>query len=183
MSSFQPGNSIDSIINYFGQRGIQKANRFSARISSPIGQGVFPTLISQVPGQQVIYYPDTVGPIAPYAEVPVKREYDSRFLMEFPLEETWECRKFFEDWFDYIFKTSEQTKINTNIRYFDDISGTITVNGLNENGNATCNFTLYNAWPATVLPSYFMQGARDQILTFSVDINYRYYRFRSAGQE
>lgn len=183
MSSFQPGNSIDSIINYFGTRGIQKANRFSARITSPVGDGVFPVMISQVPGQQVIYYPDTVGPIAPYAEIPVKREYDSRFLMEFPQDETWECRSFFESWFDYIFKTNDTTRINNNIRYFDDISGTVVVNGLNENGTPTCTFTLYNAWPATVLPAYFMQGARDQILTFSVDINYRYYRFEKVESE
>ena len=183
MSSFNPNNTIDSIINYFGNRGIQKANRFSASISCPVGTGVFPVMISQVPGQVVTYYPDSVGPAAPYVEFPIKREYDSRFYMEFPLDETWECRKFFENWIDYVFNTSNARPVNINVRHFDDVVGTININGLNENGNVTGAFTLYKAWPATIMPTYFMQGARDQILTMGIDINYRYYRFDVSGAE
>jgi hypothetical protein len=167
-------NKISEITNYFS-KGFQRTNRFEVVFSR--GNKTFWASQSQVPQQYTVYYPDNMAPSGPLMYFPVKREYDERFIVDFIVESDWAVRKYFEEWYDSMFSSIDNGRSNTvSARNTGNILSDITIKALNENGNTNATFTLYEAFPKTLLPSQFSNDVPNQYLTLSVDFSYRYYR-------
>lgn len=167
-------NRISEITNYF-TKGFQRNNRFEVSFSRQ--NKTFWASQCQVPQQFLIYYPDNMAPSGPIVYIPVKREYDERFLIDFIVESDWSVRKYFESWYDSMFTSVTAGRSNTvTPRNNSNILSDITIKALNENGETNATFTLFEAYPKLLLPSQFSNDLPNQYLTLSVDFNYRYYR-------
>lgn len=167
-------NRISTITSYF-TKGFQRTNRFEVAFTRQ--NKTFWATQCQIPQQYIVYYPDTMSPSGPTINIPVKREYDERFLIDFIVESDWAVRKYFESWYDSMFSSivpgrSKTVDARNTISNLSDI----TVKALNENGDTNVTFTLYEAYPKLLLPSQFSNDTPNQYLTLSVDFNYRYYR-------
>ena len=167
-------NKISEITSYFS-KGFQRTNRFEVSFSRQ--EKTFWASQCQIPQQYVVYYPDTMAPSGPQIHIPVKREYDERFLIDFIVESDWAVRKYFENWYDSIFSSVTGNRSGTvSARSTPANLSDITVKALNENGSVNATFTLFEAYPKLLLPSQFSNDLPNQYLTLSVDFNYRYYR-------
>jgi hypothetical protein len=171
-------NKISEILNYF-RGGFQRTNRFEVAITNNNITKNFWASSCQIPSQTVVFYPDNFSPSGPIINIPVKREYDERFLIDFIVEGDWTVRKYFEDWFNEMF-TLLNTGFNTiksNSVYPRSSSlGEISVKALDTNGNSKATFTLYEAYPKLLLPGQFTHDEPNKYLTLTVDFNYRYYK-------
>lgn len=172
-----PGSSVQNIVSYFASNGIQKSNKFSITITPPstltayTGE-VFATSI-QTPSRSILYYPDTMNPSGPIIQVPLRRLYDDRFIIEFMVDQKWNIASFFQKWMDLI--TSDTTsKLASVVRYYDDITGKIVISALDPKNVAGKTITLYGAWPKTIIPNTMSNDMVNQYLTLMVDMNYRY---------
>ena len=180
-------NSINEIITYFS-RGIQKSNRFNVSIFDAT-QTVsnFWAVSTQIPEQSIFYYPETFGPSSPIINIPVKRVFDERFLIEFIVDADWNVREYFETWFDNMFSplsqelgSNKSSRVRT--RDFGNNLRKIEIMALNDSSipnltNFNGKFTLYEAYPKLILPSEMSNDNMNQYLTMTVDFNYRYYKF------
>ena len=177
-------SDISTLIGFFQKvSGFQLANRFKINTTPPVGFGetpppMFATLV-QIPGQNIQYYPDTLAPSDSVIDMPIKREYDRRFIVDFIVDKNWNVRRFFERWINYIFinnnGTSDRTSPSTVVRLYNDITGTMVINPLDVNSATNRAITLYNIWPALILPTQMMNDNPNTYLTLTVDMNYRYY--------
>lgn len=173
---------IQEVLNYFNNGGFQRTNRFEVNIKR--GDSTLTAWASQcqVPSQTIAFYPDnTFSPSGPPIPIPIKREYDERFLIDFIVEGNWSVRKYFENWFDGGFsnlnigngvKSNSITPRNT-----ENFLGQITITALDQKDTAKSSFILYEAYPKLLLPGQFSNNEFNQYLTLTVDFNYRYYKF------
>jgi len=177
-------NSVNSILDYF-TNGFQKANRFEVRIGGSSGP-VFWASSAQIPSQDVTYYPENFSPSGPIIQIPLRRGYDDRFLVDFIVEKNWAVRSYFESWFDIMFSTNRSAQVKTRASgYLRQVE----IFALNDTSTSTSSpvqmqnakFTLYEAYPKLLLPSQFTSDAPNQYLSLTVDFNYRYYTFAGAG--
>jgi hypothetical protein len=179
-------NSITNITNFF-DKGFQRTNRFEVTIiKDNTVAGPFWASQSQIPAQTIVYFPETFAPSGPQIMIPVKREYDDRFLIDFIVDQDWKVRIFFENWYNSMF-----TALNTNLLGAKSNSlvarntvsnlAKIEIKALATNGEEKQLITLYEAYPKLLLPGQFSHDIPNQYLTLSVDFNYRYYKITALG--
>lgn len=181
-SKYLDGSSEEDLIGFFQKMsGFQRSNRFKVEITPPAKTQLDSTVLFasnvQIPQQVVTYYPDTVAPSGPNIDVPLKREFDDRFIVDFIVDKVWKTRDFFEGWMNYIF-TGDAKNVNKNsvsVGYFTDIVGKIDIYALDGKDDTNKHITLYDAYPSTVLPTQMMNDAPNDYLTLTVDFSYRYY--------
>jgi hypothetical protein len=174
---------VGTLISYFKKlSGVQRSNRFKVDINppSPLKEvSLFATNV-QVPSQVINYYPDTMSPSGANIDVPIKREYDDRFIIDFIVDKNWICRDFFDRWLNLLFvnfsENSTKDKNSFQVNYRDSIAGTVDIYALDGNDSTNKKITLYGAWPSTILPTQLMNDAPNDYLTLTIDMNYRYYR-------
>jgi len=132
----------------------------------------------QIPQQVITYFPDTMSPSGAEIDIPLKRGFDERFIIDFIVDSKWQARRFFEAWMNIMFinDTTSSFKNSIIVNYQNNISSTVDIYALDQNGNTNRRITLYQAWPSTILPTQMMNDAPNDYLTLSVDMNYRYYR-------
>lgn len=176
-------SDVNTMISFFKKvSGFQTANRFKVSINPPapliVPPPMFATMV-QVPGQVINYFSDNLSPSANTIDIPVKREYDNRYIIDFIIDKNWNCRTFFEQWIDLIFIDGNSNflagKGSKLLNYWDNIVGNVVINPLDANGNINKTITLYGAWPATIQPTQFMNDSANSYLTMTVDMSYRYY--------
>jgi len=174
---------VGSLISYFQTlSGVQRSNRFRIDINPPTGLTEVSLFASnvQIPSQVINYYPDTMSPSGSNIDIPLKREYDDRFIIDFIVDKNWTCRQFFDQWLNLLFKNKSQTstaeKNSYLVNYRDSVIGTVDIYALDVNDNINRKITLYDAWPSTILPTQMMNDAPNDYLTMTIDMNYRYYR-------
>jgi hypothetical protein len=175
-----PGSSVQDIVSYFASKGIQKSNKFSITITPPSALSaltaytgeVFATSI-QTPSRSILYYPDTMNPSGPIIQVPLRRLYDDRFIIEFMVDQQWNIASFFQKWMNLI-TSDTSSKLAPIVRYYDDITGKIVITALDPENKVGRTITLYGAWPKTIIPNTMSNDMVNQYLTLMVDMNYRY---------
>ena len=175
-------NSIDKLIDTFDNMGgAQRANRYEVIINPPTALGAntnVPFIASsvQVPTHITEYYQDTMAPSGSYIDIPIKRQFDQMFKIDFIVDYSWNIRQFFENWVDLIFnRQSNENRNSVMVNYYDNITGTITINALDQNGNISRTINLYGAWPGTIMPAMMSNDIQNNYLTLQIDMNYRNY--------
>jgi len=173
-------NSVNDLIQIFSKMsGFQTSNRFEVLITPPIGLEApsVPLFASsiQIPSHITNHYKDTMAPSGGYIDVPLRRQYDERFVIDFIVDTNWEARKFFDAWTDLIFPDQLESKNSLMVNYWGNIVGTIIINPLDKNGNMVKTIQLNGAWPGTIIANQFTNDAPNTYLTLQVDINYRNY--------
>jgi hypothetical protein len=199
--AYPDNNDVNSLIGFFqGVSGFQRSNRFKVVINVPDeitkqypGQFtivnkqifLFATTV-QIPQQVITYFPDTMSPSGAEIDIPLKRGFDERFIIDFIVDSKWQARRFFEAWMNIMFINSVNGKFKDSIivNYQNNISSTVDIYALDQNGNTNRQITLFQAWPSTLLPTQMMNDAPNDYLTLSVDMNYRYYKaFDATGKQ
>lgn len=177
MSNFT-NSDVNTLINHFKTvSGFQRSNRFRVDITPPSGLAavsLFATNV-QIPSQTISYYQDTMSPSGAYVDVPVKREFDERFIIDFIVDKTWRARQFFDGWMDLMFKSKPGTNNSRLVNYRNSIVGKVDIFALDTNNKTNRRITLVDAWPSTIVPTQMMNDAPNDYLTLTIDINYRYY--------
>lgn len=182
-------SDITTLITAFSTAsGFQKSNRFRINIIPPnaIPGGVqitpkaFTVFASniQTPSQSIIFYEDTMSPSGPPISIPLRRNYDDRYIIEFIIDKEWNIRSFFDSWINALFLntgTNTANKNSTRVQYFDDIVGNLEIEALDQNDNVVKTITLYDAYPKQIIPTQFSNDTPNQYLTLIVDMMYRYY--------
>jgi hypothetical protein len=175
-------NSIDKLIDTFDNMGgAQRANRYEVIINPPTALGIninTPFIASsvQVPTHITEYYQDTMAPSGSYLDIPIKRQFDQMFKIDFIVDYNWNIRQFFENWVDLIFnRQTGETRNSVMVNYYDNIVGTIIINALDQNGDISKTITLYDAWPGTIMPAMMSNDIQNNYLTLQIDMNYRNY--------
>ena len=179
-------SDVTSLISIFqGLSGFQRSNRFIVDIIPPtkLSQlwGTVPRLFAsyvQIPSQVINYYQDSMAPSGAYIDIPVKRDFDDRFIIDFIVDSNWECRRFFDDWMEFMFQKNPSVLGSKNswiINWWSEIVGTVFIYALDTNGAINRKIKLVDAWPSTILPTQMMNDTPNDYLTLSIDMNYRYY--------
>ena len=179
-------NSINDLLGIFGKLGDpQRANRFEVLINGPgslaaPASGFFATAI-QIPAHVVEYYEDSLAPSGSYIDVPIKRQYDQVFKIDFIVDSGWEVRTYFENWVDLIFPDygtyggDVVFKNSRFVNYWDNIVGNVVINCLDADGETKKIITLTGAYPGTIVPGQFSNDLVNTYTTLQVDMNYRNY--------
>lgn len=180
------GSDIDSLITNFSKMsGFQKTNRFRITITPPANFNIptdiaiFATTI-QTPTQALVFYEDTMSPSGPPISIPLRRNYDDRYIVEFIVDKNWNIRNFFESWMDSIFLNSPRNTISKNstkVEYWTKIVGKLRIEALDDNDEINQTVILHDVWPKTIIPTQFSNDTPNQYLTLMVDLSYRYYEF------
>lgn len=171
-------SDVNTLINHFKTvSGFQRSNRFRIDIDPPNGvPSVFLFASNvQIPSQTINYYQDTVSPSGAYVDIPVKREYDDRFIIDFIVDKNWNTRQFFDNWMNLMFDSRSGSQNSYKVKYRDNIVGKVDIYALDINNNVNKRITLVDAWPSTLLPTQMMNDNPNDYLTLTVDMNYRYY--------
>ena len=175
-------SDISSLLTNFSRMsGFQKTNRFRITITPPANFNI-PTDISifattiQTPTQALVFYEDTMSPSGPPISIPLRRNYDDRYIIEFIIDKKWNIRSFFDSWISALFlNTGNVNENSTRVQYFTDIVGTLEIEALDQNDNIVKTITLYDAYPKQIIPTQFSNDTPNQYLTLIVDMMYRYY--------
>ena len=174
-------STIDTLLNHFtAMNGFQQPNRFRIEIRTPTGLAeysnipIFATSV-QTPTQGLVFFEDTISPSGPAINIPVKRSYDERFLIEFIVDEDWKVRTLIDKWLNFIFLNTGNGNNSTRVKYWEDIVGEIDIYALNANDKTNKTITLHNVWPRQIIPGQFSTAASNTYLTLMVDFEYRYY--------
>lgn len=178
MSNFT-NSDVNTLISHFKTvSGFQRSNRFRIDIDPPTGLSPVPLFATnvQIPSQTVSYYQDTVSPSGAYVDIPVKREFDERFIIDFIVDKRWNTRKFFDDWMNLMFISKGTTNNSRLVNYRNSIVGTVDIFALDTNNAINRRITLVDAWPSTIVPTQMMNDAPNDYLTLTIDMNYRYYK-------
>jgi hypothetical protein len=182
-------SDITTLITAFSTAsGFQKSNRFRINIIPPTaipgGILITPTAFTvfasniQTPSQSIIFYEDTMSPSGPPISIPLRRNYDDRYIIEFIIDKKWNIRSFFDSWISALFLNTGTNTTNNNstrVQYFTDIVGTLEIEALDQNDNVVKTITLYDAYPKQIIPTQFSNDTPNQYLTLIVDMMYRYY--------
>jgi len=180
-------SNITTLITAFSTAsGFQRSNRFRVNIIPPTnipgGTQITPTSFTvfasniQTPSQSIIFYEDTMSPSGPPISIPIRRNYDDRYIIEFIVDKRWNIRSFFDSWLNSMFINSTATNLNsTRVQYFTDIVGTLEIEALDQNDTVVKTITLYDAYPKQIIPTQFSNDTPNQYLTLIVDMMYRYY--------
>jgi hypothetical protein len=180
-------NSINDLLGIFGKLGDpQRANRFEVIINGPISPYLIPPTSEffataiQIPAHVVEYYEDSLAPSGSYIDVPIKRQYDQVFKIDFIVDSGWEVRTYFENWVDLIFPDKGNGgdvvfKNSRFVNYWNDIVGNVVINCLDANGMTKKSITLTGAYPGTIVPGQFSNDLVNTYTTLQVDMNYRNY--------
>jgi len=181
-------SDITTLITAFSTAsGFQKSNRFRVNIipptSIPGGTQITPTSFTvfasniQTPSQSIIFYEDTMSPSGPPISIPIRRNYDDRYIIEFIVDKNWNIRSFFDSWINSMFinSTSSSTVNSTRVQYFTNIVGTLEIEALDGNDNVVKTIILHDAYPKQIIPTQFSNDTPNQYLTLIVDMMYRYY--------
>jgi hypothetical protein len=181
-------SDITTLITAFSTAsGFQKSNRFRVNIipptSIPGGTQITPTSFTvfasniQTPSQSIIFYEDTMSPSGPPISIPIRRNYDDRYIIEFIVDKKWNIRSFFDSWINAMFLNSSNTNTlnSTKVQYFTNIVGKLEIEALDQNDNVVKTITLYDAYPKQIIPTQFSNDTPNQYLTLIVDMMYRYY--------
>ena len=196
--AYPDNNDVNSLISFFqGVSGFQRSNRFKVAITVPQEivtkyPGQFPIVNNQIflfattvqiPQQLITYFPDTMSPSGAEIDIPLKRGFDERFIIDFIVDSKWQTRRFFEAWMNIMFINDSTSSFKNSIlvNFQNNISSTVDIYALDQNGNTNRRITLYQAWPSTLLPTQMMNDAPNDYLTLSVDMNYRYYKAFDAA--
>lgn len=197
MSGFQRTNRYDVAVygpgNLDTKHITQAAKLVNYSLRSPSGNAVkFIASSVQLPSHGVEYYQDNMAPSAGYVNVPVKRNFDQSFKIDFIVDTNWGIREYFEDWIDWIFFRQEkkqqsstvlnpETRNSLSVRYFDDLTGSVEIGCLDYDGNAKKVIAIKGAWPRTIMSSNFSHDLQNNYLTLTVDMCYRYYDVFTPG--
>ena len=180
-------SDITTLITAFSTAsGFQKSNRFRINIlpptSIPGGTQITPKAFTvfasniQTPSQSIIFYEDTMSPSGPPISIPIRRNYDDRYIIEFIVDKKWNIRSFFDSWMNALFlNTGNTNKNSTRVQYFTDIVGELEIEALDQNDIVVKTITLYDAYPKQIIPTQFSNDTPNQYLTLIVDMMYRYY--------
>ena len=179
-------SDITTLITAFSTAsGFQKSNRFRINIIPPTvipgGTQITPTSFTvfasniQTPSQSIIFYEDTMSPSGPPISIPLRRNYDDRYIIEFIIDKKWNIRSFFDSWINALFLNTGPNKNSTRVQYFTDIVGTLEIEALDQNDGVVKTITLYDAYPKQIIPTQFSNDTPNQYLTLIVDMMYRYY--------
>jgi len=182
-------SDVNSLISFFQKSsGFQHANRFKIEINPPafLGSGTVPPLFAtlvQIPGQSVRYFSDTMAPSDSDISIPLKREYDNRFIIDFIVDKNWACRSFFEGWINAIFPNRQgSTTRNASIfsrsslvAYYDNVIGNMVITPLDTQDKQNRRIEVYGVWPGSILPTQMFNDNPNTYLTLTVDMVYRYY--------
>jgi len=185
-NSPQKSNITTLITAFSTASGFQRSNRFRVNITPPIsipgGVTITPTDFTvfasniQTPSQSIIFYEDTMSPSGPPISIPIRRNYDDRYIIEFIVDKKWNIRSFFDSWLNSMFINSTATNLNsTRVQYFTDIVGTLEIEALDQNDTVVKTIKLYDAYPKQIIPTQFSNDTPNQYLTLIVDMMYRYY--------
>jgi hypothetical protein len=175
-----PFNSVDHLIETFSRMGgFQKSNRFEVLVTPPTGLAapIVPFFASsvQIPSHITNYYQDSMAPSGSNIDIPLRRQYDQRFIIDFIVDVNWEVRKFFDSWTDLIFPNQYGSKNALMVNYWNNVTGNIIINAMTENADYAKQIQLNGAWPGTIIAGQFSNDIPNQYLTLQVDINYRNY--------
>ena len=180
-------SDITTLITAFSTAsGFQKSNRFRINILPPTsipagGTQITPKAFNvfasniQTPSQSIIFYEDTMSPSGPPISIPIRRNYDDRYIIEFIVDKKWDIRSFFDSWINALFLNTGPNKNSTRVQYFTDIVGELEIEALDQNDNVVKTITLYDAYPKQIIPTQFSNDTPNQYLTLIVDMMYRYY--------
>jgi len=171
-------SDVNTLITHFKTvSGFQRSNRFRVDITPPTGLATVSLFASnvQIPSQTINYYQDTMSPSGAYVDIPVKREYDQRFIIDFVVDKNWYARQFFDSWMDLMFKSKSGTFNSYTVNYRNSITGKVDIFALDANNATNRRITLVDAWPSTIVPTQMMNDAPNDYLTLTIDMNYRYY--------
>jgi len=188
MSNDNTNSSIDSLIMLFSRMsGFQRSNRFNVKLFPPeslsakntiSNDNIFAYMV-QIPSQSILYREDNMSPSGPSIQIPLKRAYDDRLLIEFIIDSNWNIRKFFESWIDLVFVKTDQVGTGYNnsarVQYWNNIVGTVVIQALGLDGEIKNTITLYDAYPKMIIPTEMNSNSQNMFLTMMVDMNYRYY--------
>jgi len=181
-------NSINDLFSIFDKLGDpQRANRFEVIINGPgslsaPASGFFATAV-QIPAHVVEYYEDSLAPSGSYIDIPIKRQYDQVFKIDFIVDSKWEVRTYFENWIDLIFPDKNGDTVFKNSRfvnYWNDIVGNVVINCLDANGTTKKTITLTGAYPGTIIPGQFSNDLANTHTILQVDMNYRNYTITNS---
>lgn len=180
MASNLKKSDIGTLLSHFQTvSGFQRSNRFRVDITppSPLQEVSLFAVNIQVPSQTITYYSDTMAPSGNYIDIPARREYDDRFMIEFIVDKLWIGRKFFDDWVDLMFVKSQGSsyKNSVMVNYWNKIKGKIDIHALDLTDKTNRRITLFDAWPSTILPNQLSNDTPGEYLTLVIDMNYRYY--------
>ena len=181
-------SDITTLITAFSTAsGFQKSNRFRINIlpptSIPGGTQITPKAFTvfasniQTPAQSIIFYEDTMSPSGPPISIPIRRNYDDRYIIEFIVDKKWDIRSFFDSWMNAMFinSTNSSTLNSSKVQYFVNIVGKLEIEALDQNDNVVKTITLHDAYPKQIIPTQFSNDTPNQYLTLIVDMMYRYY--------
>jgi len=181
-------SDITTLINAFSTAsGFQKSNRFRINIIPPTaipgGTQITPKAFTvfasniQTPSQSIIFYEDTMSPSGPPISIPIRRNYDDRYIIEFIVDKKWDIRSFFDSWMNAMFinSTNSSTLNSSKVQYFVNIVGKLEIEALDQNDNVVKTITLHDAYPKQIIPTQFSNDTPNQYLTLIVDMMYRYY--------
>ena len=182
-------SDITTLITAFSTAsGFQKSNRFRISITPPAaipgGSQITPTSFTvfasniQTPSQSIIFYEDTMSPSGPPISIPIRRNYDDRYIIEFIIDKKWNIRDFFDSWMDSMFvnTTSGSSKVNSSrVQYWNKTVGKLVIEALDQNDGVAKTITLHDAYPKQIIPTQFSNDTPNQYLTLIVDMMYRYY--------
>ena len=181
-------SDVNTLISFFQRSsGFQHANRYKIEINPPRTIAVnvpslYATLV-QIPGQSIRYFSDVMAPSENDIAIPLKRDYDNRFIIDFIVDKNWNCRGFFEQWINSIFANRFRNTIRDGsifsrsslVEYYDNIIGNMIIRPLDTQDNTNRTITMHGVWPGSILPTQMMNDNPNTYLTLTVDMVYRYY--------
>lgn len=180
------GNGPGGIVNYINsQKGVQLTTRFSVSVVRPQTEEIsFMCDLAYLPAKKIKIYNDYLSGSASPLPIPYGLMYSSN-LMQFVVEETWASRKYFENWMSDIFGyagggRNEADVLNNKVRFYDDVSGTITIQAISYFGNGNepiinATYIMTGCVPIELVTTKFDSATFNTPLKFPVNILYRTY--------
>ena len=170
-------NTITQLVEYIGKNPPQRVNRYTVAFDGTgMGEGLdnneFLATMVQIPSRTILFYPDTVNPWVPEWKVPLKNQWDDKFIVEFLVDENFKIRTFIETWMDKILNDGYGNFLYNGYNG-DPCNSKMTIWPLNADGTkSTFYWTLFNVWPKFILPAEF-DADQPNLLKMQVDFSYR----------
>ena len=181
-------NPVDFVTKADNKGSLALANRFSVQVIPPT------TLYSEVPNGSIDFLCHTAefpGMTLATTEdrlygIEIAKPYATTFeavTLTFYVTNDFSTKIFFEDWMRFI-----QHPQSKNMRYYDDIVGSIEIYHYDEEcndpypGNHTYKTVLVEAWPLTI-QEHELNWDNSEIMEIQVQLNYRDWNRTSVSED
>jgi len=135
------------------------------------GSQVFPESIT-LPARGFSFFTDAqYGAIRQY---PYRRQFNTEIVMTIPVSEDQSQRKFFENWMNGLIPSNEVAiPVNTSPNTVN-----MTISCLDHFDVPQGTFSLYGAFPSSIIPSNYGYGMLNETAKLQVTITYRKYDYK-----